>query len=62
MFRSGPNVGRCNQYNDLHRVDSNCADKVSSVDIMSRPEHIAPPEIYYGQDEAKKYAGKYVTR
>ena len=23
---------------------------------MSRPEHIAPPEIYYGHDEAKKYA------
>eukprot|EP00455_Lapot_gusevi_P039793 TRINITY_DN4474_c0_g4_i2.p1 TRINITY_DN4474_c0_g4~~TRINITY_DN4474_c0_g4_i2.p1 ORF type:complete len:305 (+),score=72.12 TRINITY_DN4474_c0_g4_i2:33-917(+) len=24
---------------------------------MSRPEHIAPPEIYYNDTEAKKYAG-----
>jgi len=23
---------------------------------MSRPEHIAPPDIYYNEDEAKKYA------
>ncbi|UZJ52411.1 hypothetical protein CBS101457_001731 [Exobasidium rhododendri] len=23
---------------------------------MSRPEHIAPPEIYYGDDEARKYS------
>lgn len=23
---------------------------------MSRPEHIAPPEIFYNDDEAKKYA------
>ncbi|KAJ1735806.1 18S rRNA (guanine1575-N7)-methyltransferase [Coemansia biformis] len=22
---------------------------------MSRPEHIAPPELFYGEDEAKKY-------
>jgi hypothetical protein len=28
---------------------------------MSRPEHIAPPEIYYGFDESKKYAQKYAT-
>ncbi|KAJ2801948.1 18S rRNA (guanine1575-N7)-methyltransferase, partial [Coemansia furcata] len=24
---------------------------------MSRPEHIAPPELFYGETEAKKYTG-----
>lgn len=27
---------------------------------MSRPEHQAPPEIYYGDTEARKYTAKYV--
>lgn len=27
---------------------------------MSRPEHISPPEIYYGDIEATKYTQKYV--
>lgn len=26
--------------------------------IMSRPEELAPPEIWYGDDEANKYTGK----
>lgn len=25
---------------------------------MSRPEHKAPPEVFYGMDEAAKYANK----
>lgn len=25
---------------------------------MSRPEELAPPEIWYGDDEAQKYTGK----
>jgi len=28
---------------------------------MSRPEHQAPPEIYYGDTEARKYTAKYVS-
>lgn len=28
---------------------------------MSRPEHQAPPEIYYGDTEARKYTAKCVT-
>lgn len=27
---------------------------------MSRPEHQAPPEIFYGDVEARKYTAKYV--
>lgn len=26
---------------------------------MSRPEHQAPPEVYYGDTEARKYTAKY---
>lgn len=29
---------------------------------MSRPEHIAPPELYYGDDEARKYSSKCVLQ
>lgn len=25
---------------------------------QTRPEHVAPPDIFYGDDEAKKYAAK----
>jgi hypothetical protein len=28
---------------------------------MSRPEHIAPPDVFYNEDEAKKYGFKYVS-
>ena len=37
--------------------DSSCATHVPKCAFlfMSRPEHIAPPEIFYGQDEAQKY-------
>ena len=28
------------------------------TDMATRPEHLAPPEIFYGEDEAKKYTGK----
>lgn len=27
---------------------------------MSRPEHIAPPDIFYNEQEAQKYGYKYV--
>jgi hypothetical protein len=27
---------------------------------MSRPEHIAPPDLFYNEEEAKKYGYKYV--
>lgn len=37
------------------------AFKTSPIQLkMSRPEHIAPPEIFYGDTEAQKYTAKSV--